>query len=106
VRVQLCREAKVSAWLQRLQREQVEARQYEFASLASVQAWSDVPGGVPLFKSNIVFENYASNAFEQTYADELKTVSTDDEMRVGYAGHVHQAGYSLSLTFAPQHWSM
>ena len=42
----------------RLQREQAEAREYEYAPLVQVQAWSDVPRGTPLFESHFVFENY------------------------------------------------
>ena len=45
-------------WLQRLQAEQVEMRQYEYAPLVEVQSWSEVPRGLPLFESIVVFENY------------------------------------------------
>ena len=49
---------KVVEWLQRLQAEQVEMRQYEYAPLVEVQSWSEVPRGLPLFESIVVFENY------------------------------------------------
>ncbi|MGH3749329.1 MAG: non-ribosomal peptide synthetase, partial [Micromonosporaceae bacterium] len=38
--------------------EQVESRRFDFASLAQLQAWSDLPGGANLFDSVVVFENY------------------------------------------------
>ena len=33
-------------------------REYEFSSLAQVQAWSEAPRGRPLFDSVLVFENW------------------------------------------------
>jgi surfactin family lipopeptide synthetase C len=45
-------------WLKRLQEQQVEARRYEYSPLVEVQGWSDVPRGLPLFESLVVFENY------------------------------------------------
>ncbi|MCA1707671.1 MAG: amino acid adenylation domain-containing protein, partial [Actinobacteria bacterium] len=37
---------------------QVESRQFDFVSLTALQSWSDLPGGVNLFDSIVVFENY------------------------------------------------
>src|SRR3989440_2783811 len=48
----------VVAWLHDLQLEQVESRRFDFVSLAQLQSWSDVPTGVNLFDSMVVFENY------------------------------------------------
>ena len=45
-------------WLQELQEQLVELRQYEYSALAQVQEWSDVPRGRALFESIFVFENY------------------------------------------------
>ncbi|HVR11133.1 MAG TPA: amino acid adenylation domain-containing protein, partial [Thermoanaerobaculia bacterium] len=45
-------------WLAELQRVQAESRQYEHSPLGQIQAWSEVPPGVPLFESLVVFENY------------------------------------------------
>jgi amino acid adenylation domain-containing protein len=47
------------AWLQRLQDEQAEARQFDYTPLAEIQTWSDVPRGMPLFETIFVFENEA-----------------------------------------------
>jgi amino acid adenylation domain-containing protein len=58
VRVRIEEERNVIEWLQQLQSEQVEQRQYEYSQLAEVQGWSEVPRGVPLFESLVVFENY------------------------------------------------
>ena len=48
----------MSEWLRGLQREQVEARQYEHSPLAQVQRWSEVERGLGLFETLVVFENF------------------------------------------------
>ncbi|HEY9417978.1 MAG TPA: amino acid adenylation domain-containing protein, partial [Pseudonocardia sp.] len=48
----------VVAWLRGLQDEQIESRNVDFVSLAHLQACSDLPAGVALFDSVLVFENY------------------------------------------------
>ncbi|MEW6738209.1 MAG: AMP-binding protein, partial [Acidobacteriota bacterium] len=55
----------LSNWLQQLQEQQVEIRQYEYSPLVDVQGWSELPRGTPLFESVLVFENYPMNAFSQ-----------------------------------------
>ncbi|MFB2923836.1 amino acid adenylation domain-containing protein [Aerosakkonema funiforme] len=45
-------------WLQQFQTQFVELRQYEYNSLIEIQGWSEVPRGVSLFDSIVVFENY------------------------------------------------
>lgn len=45
-------------WLQDLQRQQAEIRQYEYSHLIDIQGWSAVPRSLPLFNSIVVFENY------------------------------------------------
>ncbi|HET9255181.1 MAG TPA: amino acid adenylation domain-containing protein, partial [Pseudonocardiaceae bacterium] len=45
-------------WLRGLQGEQAEGRRFEFVSLAQVQAASELPAGMSLFDSLVVFENY------------------------------------------------
>ncbi|MFB9907697.1 amino acid adenylation domain-containing protein [Allokutzneria oryzae] len=45
-------------WLHRIQGEQIESRRVEYVALSQIQAWSGVGGGVNLFDSLVVFENY------------------------------------------------
>src|SRR6185369_6980065 len=47
----------LAPWLTELQRQQAEARRFEYTSLTSIQGWSDVPRGQPLFDSALVFQN-------------------------------------------------
>ncbi|HEV8558082.1 MAG TPA: non-ribosomal peptide synthase/polyketide synthase [Actinophytocola sp.] len=58
VRVRIDGTRDAVSWLRALQAEQVEARQYEYVSLAEVQAVSEVPRGTNLFDTLVVFENY------------------------------------------------
>ncbi len=62
VRTEVVEDEPVAVWLRRLQTDQAEARRFEHVSLADLQAWSDVPGGVDLFASILVFENYPVDA--------------------------------------------
>jgi amino acid adenylation domain-containing protein/non-ribosomal peptide synthase protein (TIGR01720 family) len=58
VRVQMKSEEAVGKYLQRLQEQQMEVRQYEYSPLVAVQGWSEVGRGVRLFDTIMVFENY------------------------------------------------
>jgi amino acid adenylation domain-containing protein len=58
VRVRVRREQSVLSFLQELQDRQGAAREYEYAPLVKIQSWSEVPAGIALFESLMVFENY------------------------------------------------
>ena len=49
-------DAPIVSWLTAMQREQADARQFDFAPLAEIQQYGNTPG--PLFESLLVFENY------------------------------------------------
>ncbi len=57
VRVALDPATACDAWLEGIQRGQIELRQYEYTPLASAQRWSELPPRQPLFETNVVFEN-------------------------------------------------
>ena len=59
-RVYVQPEREVVPWLKELQRQQAEARRFEFCSLASIHGWSDMPRSTPLFDSVLVFQNFPS----------------------------------------------
>ncbi|MGH9282507.1 MAG: condensation domain-containing protein, partial [Acidimicrobiales bacterium] len=61
VRADLDGAAPVASWLQALQAAQAESRRFDFVSLAQMQTWAGLPGGVNLFDSIVVFENYPIN---------------------------------------------
>ncbi|MEM1256714.1 MAG: condensation domain-containing protein [Cyanobacteria bacterium P01_H01_bin.21] len=60
VRVNVDPEQSLISWLEQLQAQLVEMRQYEYSPLVDVQGWSNVPRGLPMFESIVVFENYPS----------------------------------------------
>jgi amino acid adenylation domain-containing protein len=57
-RVQLRSGEWIIPWFQRLQDQEAEARQYDYAPLMDIQKWSDVSRGTSLFETLFVFENY------------------------------------------------
>ncbi|MGH3786085.1 MAG: non-ribosomal peptide synthetase, partial [Pseudonocardiaceae bacterium] len=61
VRIETGSRIGVVEWLQELQAAQAEARRFEHLPLTQLHAWSDVPGGMRLFESIVVFENYPIN---------------------------------------------
>ena len=71
VRVEF-REESVLTWLKRLQAEQAQISQYVYTPLAQLQRWSDLPRGVPLFETLIVFENYPIDASLEQMSDSLE----------------------------------
>jgi amino acid adenylation domain-containing protein len=58
VRVRVEGEEEVGEWLRRIQRQQVEMREYEYSPLVEIQKWSEIERGQALFESILVFENY------------------------------------------------
>ncbi|SCN41681.1 non-ribosomal peptide synthetase [Bacillus wiedmannii] len=88
-RIQLMDDIKVMDWLQKIQEEEIERRQYEYASLTEIQGWSEVPRGTPLFNSLYVFENYP-----------VKEESSGN-LEIGELEGVEQTHYPLGLAVVP-----
>ncbi|GAB1510049.1 non-ribosomal peptide synthase/polyketide synthase [Actinophytocola sp. KF-1] len=79
VRVTVDGDRDVVSWLRALQAEQVDARQYEYVSLAQAQACSDVPRGTNLFDTLVVFENYPFDAtMTERFGVRVTDVLADD----------------------------
>jgi len=72
VRVQVSPTEFLLPWLQQIQLQQIEARQYEYSPLARVQKWSDCPPSVSLFESLVVFENYPTDSSLLRWGDNLE----------------------------------
>jgi amino acid adenylation domain-containing protein len=111
VRVKVRPEAQLLSWLGELQEKQSELRQYEYSSLVQVQGWSEVPGGLPLFESLVVFENYPigsafdAASWEQAAQLSLSDVRTDDLINFPLAVGVEPApdsGLTLRLVYDPR----
>ena len=91
VRVRVSPEASLIPWLQALQAQQVEARHYEYSPLVQVQRWSDVPPGLPLFDTLLVFQNYPGHAhcpgMGAQPGDPAGALCPKDELSAHRAGH-------------------
>jgi amino acid adenylation domain-containing protein/non-ribosomal peptide synthase protein (TIGR01720 family) len=92
VRVLVSPEADLVDWLKQLQAQQVELRHYEYSPLVQVQGWSEVPRGLPLFESIVVFENYPVDASLQQEGGSLE---------IGDVRAVDQTNYPLTLAAVP-----
>jgi amino acid adenylation domain-containing protein len=58
VRAQLDESEAAASWLKRMQTRLVEQEQYAYSPLAEIQKWSEVAGGMSLFESLLIFQNY------------------------------------------------
>jgi len=68
VRVKLNPDAPLGAWLNSLQSQHSEARQYEWTSLIDIHKWSGLPATQRLFESLVIFENYPTSDIHQQVA--------------------------------------
>jgi non-ribosomal peptide synthetase component F len=55
-------DANALAWLHRLQSDQSEMRQHQYASLAQIRDWGGRPWREPLYDSYLVYENFPMDA--------------------------------------------
>ena len=58
IRVSVDPESELVTLLQRLRAQQVALRDYEHTPLVKVQGWSDLPRGMPLFETILVFDTH------------------------------------------------
>ncbi|HVG19311.1 MAG TPA: amino acid adenylation domain-containing protein, partial [Blastocatellia bacterium] len=99
-RMELPGEERLLPWLKSIQARQVDARQYEYSPLVDVQAWSDVPGGVALFESLLVFENFPVDKSLQTL------VRQNSDLEIRDVRVKKQTNYPLALVVAPSQMSV
>jgi len=93
VRVRVANDERVPAWLQRLQAQQAQSRNYEHSSLTDIQSWSDVPRRDALFESIIAFENYPTSTF---LSNKRGSVRVRD-----LHSHFELANYPLNVSISP-----
>jgi amino acid adenylation domain-containing protein len=92
LRLAISPEARVLPWLADLQARQTEMRKYETTPLVDVHGFSDVPRGLPLFESILVFENFPTDddAWQDAAAIHL------DDVHI-----LERTNYPLTLTAIP-----
>lgn len=71
LRVQVTRNALLLPWLKQIQAEQIEVRQYEYCPLMQIQHWSEISSGMPLFHTNLVYNNYPVDAAKSKLGESL-----------------------------------
>jgi len=62
VRLSLTPTAKLISVLKELQARQLQLDEYSYTPLVKIQEWSEIPAGLPLFETVVVFENYPVDA--------------------------------------------
>ncbi len=87
--------AELGSWLQRLQAEQAEMRQYEYSPLVEVQGWSEVERGVALFETLLAFENYPVT----NVAGEQR--GSESEVQYAQEWAMERTNYALTLLVGP-----
>jgi amino acid adenylation domain-containing protein len=92
LRVIVSGEETLDTWLQKLQHQQVQMRQFEHTSLLDIQRYSDVPLGQPLFESLLAFENFPVDK-------SLRAV--DFGLRITQASFFETTHYPLTLVVIP-----
>ncbi|HEX7331325.1 MAG TPA: amino acid adenylation domain-containing protein [Pyrinomonadaceae bacterium] len=75
-RIKIPTQANVVKWMQDIQDQQVELRQYEHTPLTKVQAWSEVPNGESLFDSIVSVQNFPVEAELARASQEFKSIHT------------------------------
>lgn len=103
VRIQVNSEEFLLPWLKQIQAQQLESQQYEYSPLVEVQGWSEVPRGVPLFETLVVFENYPLDLSLQGQIENLEIRSVDGFQKTNYPLELTVevgAQFSLSLAYS------
>ncbi|MGD9898778.1 MAG: amino acid adenylation domain-containing protein, partial [Calditrichaceae bacterium] len=84
VRIILNQSDTLAEWLRKIQSQQAELREYEFTPLVDIQGWTEVPRGLPLFESIVVFENFPVNTSMNQHQSALQISDIESFERTNY----------------------
>jgi len=91
-RVEVTAGEELLPWLKRIQARQAALREYEYLPLVDIKAWSEVPKGMPLFETLLVFQNWSGDL----------TLQWDQDLAVTHVdGHHGSPGSPLSIIVTP-----
>ena len=93
LRVRITPIDRLGEWLQRIQSINVDLRHYESTPLVQIQGWSQIPRGMSLFDSVLVFQNYLLDNAVQEYGRTFGIEAVDVE---GWTN------YPLTITVVPE----
>jgi amino acid adenylation domain-containing protein len=94
VRIDVPADEPLVPWLKGIQAQQAEQRHYEYSPLVHVHGWSEVPRGVPLFETMLVFENFPADAAVRREVGSLGMRPVKQQVR--------KADYPLVLVVMPR----
>lgn len=101
LRVAVPPDEQLLVWLKDLQSQLLELRDYEYSPLMQVQGWSEVPRGMPLLESMLVFENYPIDFTTQKFDEQLEARSIRSIERSNFPlGAVVAPGSEMLLQIA------
>ncbi|TBU72204.1 non-ribosomal peptide synthetase [Phytopseudomonas daroniae] len=100
-RIPIDNQQNVVHWLQRLQQQSAESREFEFTPLSGLPRYTDLSEGEALFDSILVFENYPIDEALKQAPGALRVRQLDDKSNVLEDGKVLYRGgrnnYPLSV---------
>ncbi|MEL7051987.1 MAG: amino acid adenylation domain-containing protein, partial [Cyanobacteria bacterium J06588_5] len=94
LRAQLSETDMLLPWLQQLQQAQRDRETYSYSALTDIQTWSDLPSGLSLFESLLIFENYPVSI-------EAATQGLDTGLSLRDKQGYEQTNYPLTLVVIP-----
>jgi surfactin family lipopeptide synthetase C len=92
IRTQVSGKTQLLPWLKQLQTQALEQEQYAYCSLAEIQQLSDIPTGLPLFESILVFENYPLDSAKQ---------ETKKTLEISHISCFERTNYPLTVVINP-----
>ncbi|WP_235006784.1 condensation domain-containing protein, partial [Calothrix rhizosoleniae] len=101
LRVKVPKSSNLISWLQEIQQSMVELQQYSYTPLVDIQAICELGGGISLFESIVVFENYPVDSSLLNEECSLLVSNIDDFERTNYPLTITVvSGSQLSLSIS------
>lgn len=100
VRASIRQDEPMTDVLERLQKRLTQVRQFAHVPLAEIREWADIPGGMPLFETLLVFQNYSSGR-TATSPDPEAGGNGKAALSVGTESASERAHYPLTIIVSP-----
>ncbi|MFK0730557.1 MAG: condensation domain-containing protein, partial [Gloeotrichia echinulata HAB0833] len=92
LRIQISPQEQLIPWLQKIQQLMSELQHYSYTPLVDIHALSEVSGGIPLFESIVVFENYPVDS---------SLLNEDSSLKLSEIQGFEQTNYPLTVVAVP-----
>ncbi|MBD2281548.1 non-ribosomal peptide synthetase, partial [Aphanizomenon flos-aquae] len=92
LRLQISPQEQLISWLQQIQQLMVELQHYSYTPLVDIQALSDLPGGIQLFESIVVVENYPIDS---------SLLNKHSSLKISEIEGFEQTNYPLTILVIP-----